>query len=73
MNAQLKAQYELVNKLAAEKDALVGEDPYREMDGEEFRQLIIADYKLKEARSEMVRLEKLDDEDAIHPGEQADF
>jgi hypothetical protein len=69
----LMKQYQLVNELAAQKDAIVGDDPHREMNGEELRSLIIADHELTKAWNEMKRLEALDAEQREHPSEQADF
>lgn len=73
MNNTLKEQYGRVDELRTWKGQIEGDDPYREMTGEELRQLFIVSDKLTEAVAEMKRLEAEDSAKQTHPAEQADF
>lgn len=73
MNNTLKAQYNKVDELRTQKAKIEGDDPHREMTGEELRQLFVVSDKLTEAVVEMKRLEAEDSANQTHPSEQADF
>jgi hypothetical protein len=73
MSNKLQKQYANVNSLRTQKATIEGDDPYRNMTGEELRELILVSDKLTKAVKTMKDLEKKADASRNHPSGQADF